>query len=167
VANRKIDSLLSSHQHPASALARLLGHAARQDAWTAQLRALLPQELASECRIGNVRDQVLTVHINNAAWATRLRFLVPELLRSLNRLTDFATVTDIRLKVVPLVPGALQTTHIESTVRPPDRAPLLELASHLDSDGLRTAILRLAAYAETRPTSQNDSTPPAEEGARD
>jgi hypothetical protein len=162
VANRKIHSLLSSNQHPASALARLLGHAARQDAWTAQLRALLPQELASECRIGNVRDHVLTVHINNAAWATRLRFLVPELLQSLNRLADFATATDIRLRVVPLVPAALQITHINSTVRPPDRVPLLELASRVDSDDLRDAILRLAAYAETRRTSQNDSTPPAE-----
>jgi hypothetical protein len=165
VANRKIDSLLSSNQHPASALARLLGHAARQDAWTAQLRALLPQELASECRIGNVRDHVLTVHINNAAWATRLRFLVPELLQSLNRLADFTTVTDVRLKVVPLVPAALQTTHIDAAVRPPDRVPLLELASHVDSDGLRNAILRLAAYAETRRTSQNDSTTHAERPA--
>ena len=156
VANRKIDSLLSSNQHPASALARLLGHAARQDAWTAQLRALLPQELASECRVGNVRDHVLTVHINNAAWATRLRFLVPELLQSLNRLADFTTVTEIRLKVVPLVSAARQITHIDSSVRPPDAVPLLELASHVDSAGLRDAILRLAAYAETRPISQND-----------
>jgi hypothetical protein len=164
VANRKIESLLSSNQHPASALARLLGHAARQDAWTAQLRALLPQELASECRIGNVRDHVLTVHINNAAWATRLRFLVPELLQSLNRLADFTTITEIRLKVVPLVPAAQQTTHNNSSVRPPDPVPLLELASHIDSDGLRSAILRLAAYAERRPPSQSDSSTPA--GAR-
>ena len=53
-------------------------------------RALLPQDLASECRVANVRDQVLTVHINNAAWATRLRFLTGEsLLPNLNRLADF------------------------------------------------------------------------------
>lgn len=159
MANRKIDSLLSSHHHRPSALARLLGHAARQDAWTAQLRALLPQELASECRIGNVRDHVLTVHINNAAWATRLRFLVPDMLRSLNRLADFSTVTEIRLKVVPLVPAALQATHIDSSVRTPNPVALLELASHVDSDGLRSAILRLAAYAETRPGAQNDASP--------
>lgn len=165
MANRKIDSLLSSNQHPASALARLLSHADRQEAWTAQLRALLPQELASECRIGNVRDHVLTVHINNAAWATRLRFLVPELLQNLNRLADFTTVTDVRLKVVPLVPVTLQITHNNSSARPPDPVPLLELASHVDSDGLRSAILRLATYAETRPASQNDGTTPAERAA--
>jgi hypothetical protein len=167
VANRKIDSLLSSNQHPASALARLLGHAARQDAWTAQLRALLPQELASECRIGNVRDHVLTVHINNAAWATRLRFLIPELLQNLSRLADFTTVTEVRLKVVPLVPAVLQPTHNSASVRPPDPVPLLELASRVDSDGLRSAILRLAAYAETRRPSQNDTSAPAAEPAAD
>lgn len=167
MANRKIDSLLSSHQHRPSALARLLGHAARQDAWTAQLRALLPQELASECRVGNVRDHVLTVHINNAAWATRLRFLVPDLLQSLKRLADFATVSEIRLRVVPLLHSAPQIIHDDSLVRPPDREPLLELAGTVDSDGLRGAILRLAACAETRRGSQNDSAHPVDDDPRD
>jgi hypothetical protein len=163
VANRKIDSLLSSHQHRPSTLARLLGHASHQEAWTAQLRALLPQELASECRIGNVRDHILTVHINNAAWATRLRFLVPGLLQSLNRLADFTTVTEIRLKVVPLVPDAPRTVQPDSTIRPPDPVPLLELASTVDSDGLRKALLRLAAQAETRTTAQTDIRASAED----
>ena len=165
MANRKINSLLSSQQHQPSALARLLGHAARQDAWTAQLRALLPQELASECRIGNVRDQLLTVHINNAAWATRLRFLVPGLLQSLNRLADFTTVTEIRLKVVPLVPDAPRTIQSVSAVRPPDRVSLLELAGAVDSDGLRNAILRLAAHAEMRQAAQEGTPQSAEERA--
>ena len=64
------------------------------------LAALLPQDLASECRVGNVRDQILTVHINNAAWATRFRFLVPALLPELRRLGDFSDITEMRLKVV-------------------------------------------------------------------
>ncbi len=146
MANRKIDRLLSPRQPPSSALARLLGRASQQDAWTDQLRALLPQDLASECRVANVRDQVLTVHINNAAWATRLRFLVPGLLRSLNRLADFTAVSDVRLKVVPLIAESTASTR-RRTLRPPDRVSLLELASGVDDAELCSAILRLTAQA--------------------
>ena len=109
------------------------------------MRALLPQDLASECRVANVRDQVLTVHINNAAWATRLRFLVPGLIESLRRLTDFTSVDEIRLKVVP-VAGIAPSAHGTEERRPPDGVPLLELASRIDDAGLKEAILRLAAH---------------------
>jgi hypothetical protein len=151
VANRKIDSLLSSGHPPHSALARLINRASQQDAWTDQLRALLPQDLASECRVANVRDQVLTVHINNAAWATRLRFLTPGLLLNLNRLADFTTVNEIRLKVVPVVTDAISNAQGATDLRPPDRVPLLELANGIDDADLRGAILRLAAHAESEP----------------
>lgn len=111
------------------------------------MRALLPQELASECRVANVRDQLLTVHINHAAWATRLRFLIPGLLESLRRLADFATVTDIRLKVAPIAAEVSPQTLGVEELRPPDRVPLLELASRIDDADLKAAILRLAAHA--------------------
>jgi len=156
VANRKIDTLLSSGQSPSSALARLVARASQQDAWTDQLRALLPQDLASECRVANVRDQVLTVHINNAAWATRLRFLIPGLLAGLNRLADFTAVNDVRLKVVPSATGAISSPEGSSEIRPPDRVPLLELASTIDHADLKGAILRLAAHGEVE-----TPTPPA------
>jgi len=149
VAKRKIDTLLSSGHPPSSALARLINRASQQDAWTDQLRALLPQDLASECRVANVRDQVLTVHINNAAWATRLRFLIPGLLENLVRLADFTAVNDIRLKVVPVASKSISAAEAAQEIRPPDRAPLLELANGIDDAGLRYAILRLAAHADT------------------
>ena len=109
---------------------------------------------------------VLTVHINNAAWATRLRFLIPALLPNLNRLADFTTVNEIRLRWCPWFPPPTATRNTAS-VRPPDPVPLLELASRVDYAGLRSAILRLAAYAETRRPSQNDTSAPAAEPAAD
>ncbi len=116
------------------------------------MRALLPQDLASQCRVANVRDRSLTVHIDNAAWATRLRFLIPELIESLGRLADFATVNEIRLKVVPAATDATSPPEGAWTTRPPDRTSLLELANHVDHADLRDVILRLAAQADAAPT---------------
>jgi hypothetical protein len=149
VASRKIDNLLSPRHPSSSALTRLLGRAAQQDAWTSQLRALLPQEVAAECRVANVRDQLLTVHINSAAWATRLRFLIPALLPGLNRLADFSAVSEVRLAVVPIADGLVAPQRAQ-TVRPPDQASLLELADGIDHADLRDAILRLAARGQAQ-----------------
>ena len=164
LANRTIRSLLATGRSQPSALARLLGHASRQDAWTAQLRALLPQELASECRVGNVRDQILTVHINSAGWATRFRFLTPSLLGALRQLSDFAAITEIRVKVVAVTTEATPAIQGDVELKPAARPPLVELASRVDSEELRNAILRLAAHAQptSRAEPRNVTSPPAE-----
>jgi hypothetical protein len=146
VVKRKIDSLLST-DHVRTALARLLGQSALHEERTAELRALLPQELATQCRVGNVRDHILTVHINNAAWATRLRFLLPDLLPRLNALADFAGVTEVRLKVVAAAAPTEGSPASMPNIKPSARVPLVELARTVDSAELRGAILRLAAHA--------------------
>jgi len=126
-----------------------MAHASSREAWTAALRALLPAELCSECQVANVRDHVLTVHINNAAWATRFRFQVPELLPELNRLADFAGVREVRIKVVPAGAAAPADPVLARRDRQlPDAELLRSFADSLDYGELREAVLRLARQAE-------------------
>lgn len=149
------DLLSDDRQSP---LARLLRHSSRRDAWTAQLRAFLPPEVGAECQVANVRDHVLTVHINNAAWATRLRFTLPELVPQLNQLADFAAVSEIRLKVEPFDQTPLDSRSRGSVPaarpRAPDGKTLTDFANTLEYDQIREAILRLARHGEVRTTAQ-------------
>ena len=66
--------------------------------WTNQFRALLPQEEAPRFEVANISGPNLTVHASSAAWATRLRFRIPELLPVLRRLEDFSKVEHIRIR---------------------------------------------------------------------
>ncbi len=66
--------------------------------WTDQFRALLPPEEAQRFEVANIRSNRLTVHASSAAWATRLRFRVPELLPALRRLADFANVEEVSIR---------------------------------------------------------------------
>lgn len=132
-----------------------------RDAWSAQLRALLPREVGAECQVANVREHVLTVHLNNAAWATRFRLLIPELVPKLNQLADFAAVTEIRLKVEPFGQQSVNSQAMQDGVHtihanPPHRKTLTDFASTLQYDQLREAILRLASHADV-PTTTQDS----------
>jgi hypothetical protein len=149
MANRTIGELLSSRPRR-SRFARLLVHASNREAWTATLRAFLPAELSPECQVANVRDHVLTVHLTTSAWATRFRFLVPDLVPRLNQLADFANVREIRLKVAPVESGAATPVPEGPPRRPPDAGSLTRLADALDYGELRGAILRLARHGTVR-----------------
>lgn len=181
MTNRKIDEVLQpGRRRGQSNLSRLLRHADDREAWTSQFRALLPQDMTRDirlqCQVANLRDTVLTVHIANSAWATRLRFMVPDLLPKLRSLAAFARVQEIRIRTVPAEasPAARDSTERSTRKvdrRPPDSSVLTELASRTDYEGLADAILRLARHGETRPSahaveSRGDASPEVDEAPR-
>lgn len=77
----------------------MLRRAADQHSWTAQFQALLPDPLSRDCRVTDIRGHVTLVTCSNAASATRLRFMKPDLLIELQQLADFKRVNDLQIKV--------------------------------------------------------------------
>ena len=99
MSKHTIDDLLSERHRRFSPLQRLLRQAADQATWTAELQALVPEPLRAQCRIGDIRGNRATIVCQNAACATRMRFLVPELLKKLKHLADFRAVDEIQVRV--------------------------------------------------------------------
>jgi len=99
VTRAKIDDLLTERHRRYSPLQRLLHRAADQQSWTAQLQALLPDPLSRDCRVTDIRGPIVVIACTNAASATRLRFMVTDLLRELNQLADFRKARDIQIRV--------------------------------------------------------------------
>lgn len=97
--SRKVSDLLSEQPQAFSVLQRLLRRAAHQEAWTAQLQALLPEAMARDCRVVEVRGPVIVVVCANAASATRLRFLAPDLVENLRQLADFRGAQQLKIRV--------------------------------------------------------------------
>ncbi len=101
----KINDLLSERHKRFSPLQRLLRNAANQESWTAELQALLPETLCRDCRVTSIHKQRVLVLCNNAASATRLRFLAPELLTKLRTLADFRNADEIVIRVAATAIG--------------------------------------------------------------
>ncbi len=95
----KIDDLLTERHRQFSPLQLLLRRAADQHSWTAQFQALLPDPLSRDCRVTDIRGPVAVVTCSNAASATRLRFMKPDLLIELQQLADFKRIDDLQIKV--------------------------------------------------------------------
>ena len=95
----KIDELLAPGQRRHTRLQRLLDQAASQDAWTRELRAVLPDPLASACRVTAVRGTTLVVACADGASATRLRFLVPDIIERLKVLAHYRQIERVELRI--------------------------------------------------------------------
>lgn len=67
----------------------------------AELERILPDNLKSQCRVAGLKDCTLLVCSANQAWASRLRFQLPQLLSQL-RAAGFPWLAQIRLSPVSI-----------------------------------------------------------------
>ena len=132
---RSLDSFLDS---------RLVSRSQRLRRLTAELWEQLPPDLHGHCVVVGCDDEILSVLTDNSAWATRLRFMEPQLIAHFRNATPACT----RLKIV--VRPAIEDPH--TTRARTERAPLSAsvkrgldaLADEIDDESLRAALKRLS-----------------------
>jgi len=95
----KITDYLHERHRGYSPLQKLLRQAGDQETWTSQLRAVLPESLARDCRVMDVRGPVVIVVCGNSGTATRLRFIAPEVVIQLAQLADFRAAKTLHIRV--------------------------------------------------------------------
>jgi hypothetical protein len=69
----------------------------RQDGLLGEVRALLPLAERPHCLLAATRRGVLTLSVDSAAWATRLRYRIPDLLSALQA----KGVASIKMQIQP------------------------------------------------------------------
>ena len=140
------NKVVSCSQLLGSATLPLLDRARRLQRLEQAVVNLLPCELAAHCRVANLKNEILVLCAPSSAWAARLRFAAPELIKQLK--CQFAlSVHTVQVRVEP------ESAEIQ-TVRP--RHPKLSLASgtllaqtaqSVKHPALQEALYRLAAKA--------------------
>ena len=95
----KIRELLKPHRRPLTPLQKLLDKADFQDAWTRELRAVLPDGLASACRVIDMRGDTLVVRCSDGAVATRLRFEAEGIVAQLRVLSHYSHLQRLAVRV--------------------------------------------------------------------
>jgi hypothetical protein len=61
------------------------------------LKTLIDKEIAAHCCVANYRDNILVIQCENAAWATRFKFLIPELLKNFRQNGQLRSLVSISL----------------------------------------------------------------------
>lgn len=111
-----------------------------QKALLADIRRLLPVDLAAHCLSARLDGQTLILHTDSPVWASRLRFLSAELHILLQN--DFPALRKVKVKMLPAQQSP--TRRQVTTYRSAAAADVLHAAASGISDTeLRTALQRL------------------------
>ena len=145
-------------QQPSEKIERLLQHKRYLDYLSKRLLSYLPDEFAAKLSVLGLTDsktnrkggkQVLLVSVSSAAWASKLRFYLPSLKRSLCAEAQFSHIQAIRIKV-----SSNQTNHncehakkANNLVYSNTSAKIVaSSAQHITDEELKSSLLRLSQH---------------------
>jgi hypothetical protein len=127
-------------------LAPLLRHAERLRNVARILHHLLPPSLQDHCQVVNLRDGVLHLGVDSPAWASRLRFQIPKILKELGAYPGLG-INALRVRVVP-AGRSLSKPASRPRLSPQSARLLRQTATGLSDPRLRAALLKLASRGE-------------------
>ncbi len=145
-------------QQPSEKIERLLQHKRYLDYLSKRLLSYLPDEFAEKLSVLGLTDsktnrkvgkQVLLVSVNSAAWASKLRFYLPSLKRSLCAEAQFSHIQAIRIKV-----RSNQTNHNHEPAKKTNNLVysnasakiVASSAQHIIDEELKSSLLRLSQH---------------------
>jgi hypothetical protein len=64
-----------------------------------KLKKILNLDFQNHFQLSNIEKNVVTIVVDSSAWATRLRYNIPKILKVMNDQLNFTTIKTIRIKV--------------------------------------------------------------------
>ncbi|EKD94595.1 MAG: hypothetical protein ACD_26C00023G0001 [uncultured bacterium] len=62
-------------------------------------KSILDPELVKNCKFAGIENSTANIVVNNAAWATKVRYSLPEILKNLQTQPEFKDITNIRYSI--------------------------------------------------------------------
>lgn len=111
--------------------------------------AAIPNELNQHTRVANFREGYLIIECDNATWATRLRYLLPDIKPKLLSYPDLRDLTHIEWNVQPTFHAQhTQLTALPLTLSGTTAALLKNAADTISVKSLQEALLRIAEHVK-------------------
>jgi hypothetical protein len=101
-------------------------------------------DLAQHSRIANFRDNCLVIEVDNAAWATRLRFLLPELTKKLASYPILSGLKHIEWYIQPYFPPTIEKLTSHPVLTEKSARLLKSTAKSIKAEALQSALAKLA-----------------------
>jgi hypothetical protein len=139
-------------------LAPVLTHLANVQRIARQVHQCLPPPWSERCRVANYKEGVLTIHVESATWASRLRYLLPEIKEKLSKIHGVRDVLEIQVRTHPSI-RADNPTPRRAHLSKEAAGLLTSLADSISNPGLASALRRLAqnGAGPTMPATHKDA----------
>ncbi len=107
---------------------------------------LLPKNLSAHCKVQNLKSEILILTTTSPAWAARLRFAVPDLIKQLECQISL-TLRAIQIKIEPETYELQPVKQHQPRLSTASGNLLAQAADSVNHPALREALYRLAAKA--------------------
>lgn len=135
-----------SINNPTALLGAIKNKAAQLSHLNSLLHAQLETSLTQCCRVANFRENILIIEINSSAWATRLRYLIPELLQKLRREKEFHRLQEIKWYIRPAESEYKKKPTKSIKLSEGSSKLIAETAEHISNPMLQTALKKLTSH---------------------
>lgn len=112
---------------------------------TNKIKLLLPEVLANECHVGSFNKGCLLLTTTNAAWASQLRYAIPELRDKLRKEAGMYQLSSIKIAVIePTVQYEKSALPQKHELSEKAKAIIISESQHCTYEPLQKALLHLA-----------------------
>lgn len=146
---RTISDFLASSDR----LSRICDHIGKINELQVILYKYLEYPLNNHVTVADYQKKTLVLHTDSAAWAAKLRYRTPAVLKVFKN--DLPGIRTIRIKVVPSAP-LNQASHQAEQITPETACAIRQMADKIEDTALRSALYSIAENALTAtPSSQS------------
>lgn len=132
---------------PDSVLSKLLEHARQIEALDQALKGCLEPPLNRHCQVANLTSSRLVLHVRSPIWATRLRYIVPDLLACLRKFGGLTLRCQVQLRVrYPEIGVAAPAVSRRLQLSAKSAAVIRNAALSIDNPELKSALLRVSYH---------------------
>ena len=132
-----------------SSLVSLSAQLSRQKALTEQVKNLLPTPLNEQIAGAVIQSRTLTLWVNSPVWASRLRYLAPQLLRQLKQQGLILDQIHPRVLLLENNRSIRHSTRERLALSKESAETLRRTAVSLEDKPLREAMLRLSSHVQS------------------
>jgi len=147
---RQFNELVSSNDQ----LNKLYHHAKDICALNEKLHKYLAPSLRSHCNVANYSDETLTVNADTSAWASKLRYCIPDILKYAKLECGLTNLKTVRVRVSPIHNETSQsefpdTNPVRKAVISKKSADFIEnVAESINDPVLRKSILKISTHGK-------------------
>jgi hypothetical protein len=146
---RQFNELVDSSEQ----LNNLYTHAKGIYALNEKLQKHLDPSLSSHCTVANYSDETLTVNAETSAWASKLRYCVPDILNYAKHECGLTKLKSVRIKVSPIQNKTSQSdfssTHSvrKASLSKKSADFIKNVAKSIKDPALRKSILKISKHS--------------------
>lgn len=131
-----------------SALAPLCKRAGYLQQLNLELCSHLSAPLNTHCKLANITANAVILHADSPAWAARLRYCMPDILRLIQNRLNLTGIKSIRIKIM-FPDEKSHSNHRRTLTMSTNTARLLaDSARSITDPALRSSLLRLSSHAD-------------------